>query len=148
MAAATEAFKLEVLPLRGIFNRKSHFFWVSKEIPLSSAPIITTKGAFSWNFEIDIWLSPDKPTTRKPFFLSSSSALFKLTTLLTWRCSKAPAATLATVPVNPADLLWGRIKPLQLNASADLIIAPTLWGSVIPSNATIIGFGLVFGKID
>ena len=30
--------------------------------------------------------------------------------------------------------------PLQSNASADLIIAPTLWGSVIPSNARIIGF--------
>ena len=26
IAAATEAFKLEVLPLRGILNRKSHFF--------------------------------------------------------------------------------------------------------------------------
>jgi len=26
MAAATEAFKLEVLPLRGMLNRKSHFF--------------------------------------------------------------------------------------------------------------------------
>ena len=136
MAAATEAFKLEVLPLREILNIKSHFFWVSKEIPLSSEPTTTTKGAFSWKFEIDIWPSPDKPTTRKPFFLSSSSALFKLTTLVTWRCSKAPAATLATVPVNPADLLWGIITPLQSNASADLIIAPTLWGSVIPSNAT------------
>ena len=34
MAAATDAFKLEVLPLRGILNIKSHFFWVSKEIPL------------------------------------------------------------------------------------------------------------------
>ena len=29
--------------------------------------------------------------------------------------------------------------PLQLNASADLIIAPTLCGSVIPSNASIKG---------
>ena len=26
IAAATEAFKLEVLPLRGILNIKSHFF--------------------------------------------------------------------------------------------------------------------------
>ena len=140
MAAATEAFKLEVLPLSEILNIKSHFFWVSKEIPLSSEPTTTTKGAFSRKFEIDIWPSPDKPTTRKPFFLRSSSALFKLTTLLTWMCSKAPAATLATVPVSPADLLWGIITPLQSNASADLIMAPTLWGSVIPSNATIIGF--------
>ena len=47
MAAATEAFKLEVLPLRGILNKKSHFFWVSNEIPLSSEPTITTKGDFS-----------------------------------------------------------------------------------------------------
>ena len=109
-------------------------------MPLSSEPIITTIGVFSRKFEIDNWPSPDKPTTRKPFFLSSSSALFKLTTLLTCKCSKAPAATLATVPVNPADLLWGIIMPLQLNASADLIIAPTLCGSVIPSNASIIGF--------
>ena len=30
--------------------------------------------------------------------------------------------------------------PLQSNASADLIIAPTLCGSVIPSKARIIGF--------
>ena len=30
--------------------------------------------------------------------------------------------------------------PLQSNASADLIIAPTLCGSVIPSNARVIGF--------
>ena len=89
MAAATEAFKLEVLPLRGMLNRKSHFFWVSKEIPLSSEPTITTKGTFSRKFEIDNWPSPDKPTTRKPFFLSSSSALFKLTTLLTCKCAKA-----------------------------------------------------------
>jgi len=29
---------------------------------------------------------------------------------------------------------------LQSNASADLIIAPTLCGSVIPSSASIIGF--------
>ena len=76
MAAATEAFKLEVLPLRGMFNRKSHFFWVSKDIPLFSEPTITTKGAVSRKLEIDDWLSPDKPTIRKPFFLSSSSALF------------------------------------------------------------------------
>ena len=74
MAAATEAFKLEVLPLREILNIKSHFFWVSKEIPLSSEPTTTTKGAFSWKFEIDIWPFPDNPTIRKPFFLSSSSA--------------------------------------------------------------------------
>ena len=47
MAAATEAFKLDVLPLRGILNRKSHFFCVSKEIPLSSEPTITTKGVFA-----------------------------------------------------------------------------------------------------
>ena len=139
MAAATEAFKLEVLPLRGMLNRKSHFFWVSKEIPLSSEPTITTRGAFSEKLDMDNWPSPDKPTTRKPFFLSSSSALFKLTTLLTCKCSKAPAATLATVPVNPADLLWGMMMPLQSNASADLIIAPTLCGSVIPSNASIMG---------
>ena len=45
----------------------------------------------------------------------------------------APAATLATVPVKPADLLWGIMIPLQSKASADLIIAPTLCGSVIPS---------------
>ena len=30
--------------------------------------------------------------------------------------------------------------PLQSNASADLMIAPTLCGSVIPSNASNIGF--------
>ena len=53
MAAATEAFKLEVLPLRDMLNNKSHFFWVSKEIPLSSAPTITTKGVFSLKFVID-----------------------------------------------------------------------------------------------
>ena len=64
IAAATEAFKLEVLPLSEILNIKSHFFWVSKEIPLSSEPTTTTKGAFSWKFEIDNWASPDKPTTR------------------------------------------------------------------------------------
>ena len=64
MAAATEAFKLGVLPLREILNIKSHFFWVSKEIPFSSEPTTTTKGAFSWKSEIYIWPSPDKPTTR------------------------------------------------------------------------------------
>ena len=53
MAAATDAFKLDVLPLRGIFTRKSHFFCVSKDIPLSSDPIITTKGVFSLNVYID-----------------------------------------------------------------------------------------------
>ena len=47
MAAATGAFKLEVLPLSEILNIKSHFFCVSKEIPLSSEPTTTTKGAFS-----------------------------------------------------------------------------------------------------
>ena len=140
IAAATDAFKLDVLPLRGILSRKSHFFWVSKEIPLSSAPTITTKGVFSWKFEIDNWLSADKPTTRKPLFFNSSNDLFKFTILLTGMCSNAPAATLATVPVKPADLLWGMIIPLQSNASADLIIAPTLCGSVIPSKARIIGF--------
>ena len=57
---------------------KSHFFWVSKEIPLSSEPIITTKGVFSWNLEIDNWPSPDNPIIRKPFFFSCSSALFKI----------------------------------------------------------------------
>ena len=94
---------------------------MSKEIPLSSAPTITTIGVFSQNFEIDIWPSPDNPITIKPFFLSSSNALFKFTTLLTGKCSKAPAATFATVPVKPADLLWGMIMPLQ-SISADLII--------------------------
>ena len=98
MAAATEAFKLGVLPLREILNIESHFFWVSKEIPLSSEPTTTTKGAFSLKFEIDIWPFPDKPTKRKPFFLSSSSALFRLTTLLTWRCSKAVSYTHLTLP--------------------------------------------------
>ena len=49
-----------------------------------------------------------------------------------------------TVPVNPADLLWGMIIPLQSKASADLIIAPTLCGSVIPSKARIIGFADLF----
>ena len=34
--------------------------------------------------------------------------------------------------------------PLQSNASADLIIAPTLCGSVMPSNASIIGFAQLF----
>ena len=34
--------------------------------------------------------------------------------------------------------------PLQSNASADLIIAPTLCGSVIPSKARIIGFAELF----
>ena len=33
----------------------------------------------------------------------------------------------------PADLLCGSIRPEHPKASADLIIAPTLWGSVIPS---------------
>ena len=104
-------------------------------MPLCSAPTITTNGAFSWKSEIDNWPSPDNPITRKPFFFKSVSVLFKLTTLLTGICSKAPAATFATVPVNPADLLWGMIIPLQSNASADLMIAPTLCGSVIPSKA-------------
>ncbi|GIS48884.1 MAG: hypothetical protein Ct9H90mP22_4720 [Gammaproteobacteria bacterium] len=36
------------------------------------------------------------------------------------------------------------IIPLQSNASADLIIAPTLCGSVIPSKARIIGFAVLF----
>ena len=83
---------------------------------------------------------PDKPITRKPFFFRISTDLFKLTTLLTGKFSNAPAATFATVPVKPADLLWGIIIPLQPNASADLMIAPTLCGSVIPSKAKIIGF--------
>ena len=144
IAAATEAFKLEVLPLRGILNKKSHFFWVSKDIPLSSDPTITTKGVLSWNFEIDNCASPVNPIIRKPFFFSCSRALFKLTTLLIGKCSRAPAATLATVPVNPADLLWGMIIPLQSNASADLMIAPTLCGSVIPSKARIIGYAELF----
>ena len=63
-----------------------------------------------------------------------------MTTLLTGKCSRAPAATLATVPVRPADLLCGIIMPLQPNASADLMMAPTLCGSVIPSKARTIGF--------
>ena len=123
MAAATEAFRLDVLPFSGILKIKSHFFWVSKEIPLSSEPTITTKGTFSRKFEIDNRPSPDNPTTRKLFFFNSSSALFKLTTLLTGKCSKAPAATFATVPVKPADLLWGMIIPLQLNASVAAAIS-------------------------
>ena len=40
----------------------------------------------------------------KPLFFNSSMVLFKFTTLLTGICSNAPAATYATVPVNPADL--------------------------------------------
>ena len=68
-------------------------------------------------------------------------ALLRFTTLLTGMCSNAPAATFATVPVKPADLLWGIIIPLQLKASADLTIAPKLCGSVMPSKATIIGAG-------
>ena len=38
--------------------------------------------------------------------------------------------------------------PLQSNASADLIIAPTLCGSVIPSKARIIGFEEFFLEIS
>ena len=38
--------------------------------------------------------------------------------------------------------------PLQSNASADLIIAPTLCGSVIPSKARIIGFEVFFFEIS
>ena len=38
--------------------------------------------------------------------------------------------------------------PLQSNASADLIIAPTLCGSVIPSKAKIIGFEEFFLEIS
>ena len=41
----------------------------------------------------------------KPLFFNSSISLFKFTTLLTGMCSNAPAATFATVPVKPADLL-------------------------------------------
>ena len=104
-----------------------------------SAPTITTKGAFWLNSEIGTCPSPDNPIIKKPFFFNSSIVIFKLSTLHTGICSKAPAATFATVPVNPADLLWGIIIPLQSKASADLIIAPKLWGSVTPSNATKIG---------
>ena len=79
IAAATEAFKLDVLPLRGILKRKSHFFWVSKEIPLSSEPITTTNGPFWSKLDIENWPSPDNPITTKPFFFNSSSDLFKFT---------------------------------------------------------------------
>ena len=65
---------------------------------------MTTIGDFSLKFVIVILPSADNPTVIKPLLFNSSNALFKLTTLLTGICSKAPAATLATVPVN-TDLL-------------------------------------------
>ncbi len=117
IAAATEAFKLEVLPLRGILSRKSHFFWVSKEIPLSSAPTTTTKGFFSWKLDIDKLLYPDSPIIRSAEAFDCKGIIIpqRRSAGLTGTVAKVAAGALEHLPVSRVVNLNRALEELKKN---------------------------------
>ena len=136
IAVATEAFKLGVMPRKGIRTNWSQWRRVSNDRPWSSEPVTNTSGPSKSTSMSVTSPSAARPITLYPESLSFSRERLRLTTRATGRCSMAPAATLAAEPVKPALRRCGKTRPWAPIASADRTTAPRLWGSVIPSRAS------------
>ena len=135
------------MPYIGIPTVRSHFFLKSSLTPLPSLPTIIpippVRSALKYSLPLI-----SAQAIQILAFLSSSTVLARLVTLATGTNSTAPAEVLLTIAERPTARLLGIITPCAPQASAVLIIAPKLCGSVISSQIMMNGSSPFFLAIS